>query len=164
MIDLRSPSFHSGHRASWGDFEVERVWKTYDFWALMDELQNDQSGFWNNRAVLLDAFVDKRLYTLKVFDYPREMRNDPIFARDHTGMVSEFLLPCLCVVGKMDEDVCEIVCVHTRARRLGIASAMLNQLFITSADGELDQAKPFWDSFLGRTDVGEAEDEDINLI
>ncbi len=114
----------------------------------MDELQNDASPFWNNRAILLDAFVDKRLYGLKIEDLVED-QEDPIFARSNDGIVAHRLLPCLCVVGKVDEESCEIVWVHTRARRLGIASAMLNQLFIQSAHNELEQAKPFWDAFWG---------------
>ncbi len=161
----RSLSFHSGHRESLGDFEVERAWSTYDFWALMDELVDDRSGFWNNRAYLLDAFIDKRLYVLKVEHCPMELYNDPMFAHSLDGHVAERLLPCFCVLSKTDDSCCDIVWTHTRARRLGLASALLNLLDVTSANNELDEAKPFWEAFWGAGAAGAGDaNDDVDLM
>lgn len=155
--------FHKDGREHWGFLYATQITQPCDFWSLMDELQDDQSGFWNNRNVLLDAFQKGLLWGLKVEPtdamYGTGDMQDPIFAHCKWGMESICLLPCLVVMDEVDRNKCVIVWTHTRAQRLGLATELLTELQVYSAEKPLEQAKPFWDAYFASFVDGEGEGE-----
>ena len=62
-----------------------------DFWALIDELKDDQSGFLSNRATLLEAWRGGYLHGLAVVETDGmyrspERRNEPLFCKGSLTM------------------------------------------------------------------------------
>ncbi len=125
-----------------------------EFWILIDELIGDQSSFWHNRTCILNAFRDGRLYGLNIHEtdlmYERGVRGDPVFARAYHGEPSFYLLPCFCVVSATDDKTCDMIWVHTRARRKGLGRKLVRELGIRVAREPVPEAKPFWDACLLR--------------
>ena len=109
-----------------------------DFWSLIDELLDDESGFFHNRDILLKAFKDGTLYSLHV-DETEEMfglERDPVFIS-----TSFYLLPCLCV---KQDDAALIIWTHRRARNRGFARKLIQLLGIQSAIQPLQASLGFW--------------------
>lgn len=73
------------------------------FWALFDELMDDKSSFLNNRASIVEAFKTGNMFGLSVEDKP-------------------FPFPCFFIC---DCNAIVILWVHTRARKKGLATTML---------------------------------------
>jgi hypothetical protein len=85
---------------------------------LIDELANDynqtgQENFLVNRACLLEAYCEKRLYGLTVEETEEMFQNgsgaDEIFGRDRGNAASDYILPCFCVVCEVDPNAALMV-------------------------------------------------------
>jgi len=122
--------------------------RSYDFWALMDELVDDQSGFYGNRGLLLDAWKDGSLHSLAVEETDDmlkspEQRDDALFCT--SSCHTKYLLPCLIVTGTDSESsTVEIIWTHTRARRRGLGTAMVQKLGIKKVYDPLEGSELFW--------------------
>jgi hypothetical protein len=121
-----------------GDLIVEPIVSGYDFWSLIDELIDDDSGFIHNRAIIADAYKEGNLYGLRVSYEVREQHDvdDPLFCED-----SPELLPCFCV---RSGDMCDIIWTHSRARRNGFARTLVQKLGIKKTSRQLEESIPFW--------------------
>ena len=49
----------------WGEIKVIQI-DSNNFWYLFDELCDDNSGFYNNRSTILEAYKNGNLYGLRV--------------------------------------------------------------------------------------------------
>lgn len=143
-------------REGWGELFVEPVSTSQQFWAIIDEIQNDKSNFWYNRNSLLDAYHEGRVYRMTVeendFMFERRAYNDPIFCRTYYDEHIFYTLPAFCTWKRGEDNVCEMIWTHSRARRLGIGRAFVEQLEIVRADRPIEDAKPFWDAVLTEQD------------
>jgi hypothetical protein len=113
----------------------------------MDELVDDRSDFYGNRAMLLKAWKNGCLHGLAVqetdemFESPQR-RDEPLFCTEKGTM---YLLPCLCMTGEgADTSTAEILWTHTRARRRGLGTAMVQKLGIKKVYNPLEGSAPFW--------------------
>lgn len=83
----------------WGEIKLIKIEENDDFWYLIDELWDDNSGFTCNRSTILEAFKKGNLYGLRVIEtdsiYKRGASRDQIFCVDCFGHLSWYLLPCL---------------------------------------------------------------------
>ncbi len=127
--------------SAWGAIRLVPIDTGSDFWALMNELQNDQSGFWHNRRIIADAFRGGALFGLRVDEtdamYTQGARQDPTFMKE-----TWYMLPCFCV--KSFHSEVDIVWVHSRCRRRGFGKEMVSQLEISGASDVLPGSEPFW--------------------
>jgi hypothetical protein len=149
----------------WGEIKLTKI-DIDDFWHLYDELQNDESGFLNNRSTILEAQQNGNLYGLRINEtdemyergsrgdetdemfetgsrgdetdemYERGSRGDEIFCKN-----SMYLLPCFCVE---ENNNAIIIWTHTRARKKGFAKKLVNLLNIKYADTPLPDSIDFW--------------------
>jgi hypothetical protein len=132
---------------NWGEIQLVQVDYGSLFAALynelLDDINPDGSGFHHNLQNLVEAFRDGKLFSLRVIEtndmYHEEIRN-PLFAER-----TFYALPVLCVVGKRDQD-CEIIWVHTRARRYGFGRKMVELLGIERAIDPLPGSESFWNA------------------
>ena len=128
--------------SDWGSIKLEKITESSDFWALFDELVDDKSGFFHNRSSILDAYKNGMLYGLSIVEtdsmYKRGAGNDSLFCKN-----SLYMLPCFCI--KKEPDCCDMLWVHTRARRLDFGSELVRLLGITKVDNVLDTSIGFWD-------------------
>lgn len=123
----------------WGEIRAVQI-DQYDFWRLIDELLDDDSGFYNNRTTILEAYKNGNLYGLSVSEtykmYERQARRDEIFCCS-----SWYLLPCFCV---KDSNKAIIIWTHTRARKKGFARKLVELLHIDVAFNPLPNSLDFW--------------------
>ena len=133
--------------AYWGPLQVVSGLTAGDFWALIDELKDDRSGFLYNRAILLDAWKNGCLHGLAVeetddmFKSP-ERRGEPLFCKNSDTM---YLLPCLLMTGEDAElSTVEIIWTHKRARRKGLGTELVQKLGIKKVYNPLEGSAPFW--------------------
>lgn len=124
----------------WGEIKLKQIDEARDFWCLIDELCDDQSGFLCNRNTILDAFTEGNLYGLKVVEtdemYEKGTRLNKIFCK-----YSNYLLPCFCI---KDDDTVIIIWTHTRARKLGFARRLVELLQIKYASSIMPESVGFW--------------------
>lgn len=141
--------------------EIIRVCRGGDFMALADELRGEMfervaqsqdpssssstPSFYHNRAILADGFKRGNLYALRAIEtedmYERRARQESIFVPDG----SKYLLPCLCMTTN-DGKRTEIVWTHPRARRRGLASALLFDLGAMEPNSSiLPGSEGFWE-------------------
>ena len=131
------------------------------FFALIETIRDEDpetDGFHNNRAHLLEGMIRGDLYTMLVreSDELYEIDNylrDPRFLRNLGYYVPSgdgAALPCMALVkrGPDGEVVADIVWVHSCIRRMGIGTAMVQQLRISKADNIMDEARAFWAAVL----------------
>lgn len=123
----------------WGEIKLIQI-DSDDFWRLLDELYDDNSGFCNNRSTILEAYKNGNLYGLSVIEsdkmYERGARMDNIFCDD-----SWYLLPCFCV---KENNNAIIIWTHTRARKMGFAKKLVELLNIEYAFNPLPDSIEFW--------------------
>lgn len=143
------------------ELEIIRICHGGDFMALLDELQREMfervaqsqdpssssstPSFYHNRAILADGFKRGKLYALRAIEtgdmYKRGACQENIFVPDG----SMYLLPCLCMTTD-DGERTEIVWTHPRARRMGLASALLFDLGATKPNSSiLPGSEGFWE-------------------
>jgi GNAT superfamily N-acetyltransferase len=127
------------------EYKVTKVVEASDFWALLDALVDDGSGFVNNRIALLDAFKNGDLYGMRVVEtdemYQNGQRRDPLFLEE-----TFYMLPCLCVLDDDDKEAVRVLWTHSRARRRGIGRAFVTQLGLKKAMSPLPGSEAFWDA------------------
>lgn len=123
----------------WGEIELIQI-DDEDFWHLFDELLDDNSGFYNNRSTILEAYKKRNLYGLRVNEtdkmYERRAQIDNIFCKN-----SLYLLPCFCV---KENNKAIIIWTHTRARKMGFAKNLVKLLHIEYAVNPLPDSIEFW--------------------
>ena len=144
----------AGQSADWGALSLTSPTST-DFWQMIDELEDDQSGFLSNRTFIADAWKDGRLHCLTVGEtdsmFERKAACDPIFC---DGTV--YLLPCFAVTSTGDKTRCEILWTHARAQRIGLGTALVEQLGIVAITNQLAGSGKFWEACgtrLGRPEL-----------
>jgi hypothetical protein len=129
----------------WGKLCLKNIEKGCDFWHLFDELMDDESGFFNNRGIIVEAYKEGNLFGLRVgvtdSMYKRDAIFDDIFCRPNPNL-SYYLLPCFCI--KQDNKAI-IIWTHTRARRKGFAKKLIELLNIEYADNPLPGSIKFWE-------------------
>jgi hypothetical protein len=123
----------------WGEIKVVQN-DSDDFWCLIYELIDDNSGFYHNRSTILEAYKNGNLYGLRVNEsdkmYERGERIDNIFCDN-----SWYLLPCFCV---KENNKAIIIWTHTRARKMGFAKKLIELLNIEYAYKPLKDSIDFW--------------------
>jgi len=135
--------------SDYGTTELHQIESVENFWALYDELIDDDSGFQYNRATLLEAFKNGNLWglTIKETDsmFKRHAAEDPIFVKNNIAHTL-YLLPCLCVLNSEGDKIL-IIWTHSRARRHGYAKILVEYLSIHTLlipDRPLPESLPFW--------------------
>ena len=89
-----------------GSLKLVSNLRSADFWALMDELVDDGSGFYNNRCLLLDAWEEGDMHSLAIGE-PGDMLNSwlnlmPRFVRAWIGASMPLQsVPILNIVGRL---------------------------------------------------------------
>ena len=131
-----------GGMEDWGEIKLAKIDSGYEFWCLMDELYDDQSGFIHNKNTILEAYKNNNLYGLKVIEtdnmFEREAMIDNIFCLDSGSL---YLLPCFCI---KDDNKAIIIWTHSRARKMGFAKKLVNLLNIEYACHPLPESLDFW--------------------
>ena len=124
----------------WGEIKTIPITNGGDFWALMYQLIDDKSGFFDNKSIITEAYRDGTLYGLKVCEtdemYTRGDLLLDIFCND-----TFYLLPCFCI---KENDAAIIIWTHSRARNMGFGRKMVELLDIKRADTPLKESLGFW--------------------
>ena len=127
----------------WGEIKTIPITHGGDFWALMYQLIDDKSGFFDNKSIITEAYRDGTLYGLKVCEtdemYTRGDRFSDIFCSDPFDTF--YLLPCFCI---KENDAAIIIWTHSRARNMGFGRKMVELLDIKRADTPLKESLGFW--------------------
>jgi len=137
---------------AWGAPQLVSDLDAHDFWTLMDELVDDKSGFYHNRATLLDALKDGCLYGLcfsetdYMYDNLRTIREFPPPFLCHGDECRQYLLPCFCMVDIKGGKKAKVIWTHTRARRRGFGTALVKNLGIEEVNKPVDGSQPFWEA------------------
>lgn len=157
-----------------GEIVLKKVETATVFWHLFDELVDDigedDGSFLHNRETLLTAFIENRMFCLKMNETEFMLRNgavtNGIFAgnkpivlvssttQKYIEMGSDYslyMLPCFCILvdQKQESDnKVDILWVHSRARRYGFGSKFVNDLNVTRTSRQLDDSKEFWTKVL----------------
>jgi ribosomal protein S18 acetylase RimI-like enzyme len=130
--------------ADWGGIALHPVVSSGDFFSLMDELADDESDFMHDRNMLLDAFVEHNLYSLRVTETPSMFERfagaDPVFCSP-TTVTTFYMLPCFCIV---DEGTVYCVWTHSRARRRGFGWHMVKLSRATTVYRPISEYAGFW--------------------
>jgi GNAT superfamily N-acetyltransferase len=128
----------------WGSIELHPVISSGDFFSLMDELADDESDFLRDRNMLLDAFVDRNLYSLHVTETPamhsRFAGADEVFCCPTTA-TTLYMLPCFCIVEK---GLLFFVWTHSRARRRGFGRLLVALTEATEVYRPTPDDAAFW--------------------
>ena len=141
MDELQTMMAGNSGQRGWAlrdEITLELIENSDDFWALYDELLNDESGFIFNRTMILDAFKDKELYGLRVNEINYTSKQHSIYCAN-----SDDLLPCLCV---KHNNTAMVLWTHTRARRRGFAKELVKLLNVQHAYNPLPGSENFWRS------------------
>jgi hypothetical protein len=124
----------------WGEIKLDQI-EGNEFWYILDELYNDNSGFLCNRTTILKAYKSGNLYGLRVYEtdemYKRGARKDTIFCEN-----SWYLLPCFCI---KENNKAIIIWTHTKARKMGFAKKLVELLQIEYAFNPLPDSIGFWE-------------------
>mgnify|MGYP007117371912 CR=1 FL=1 len=121
------------------------------FFGLLEEC--GPGGFYHNRRSVLDAYVDRRLFTVVVQEKTdlRVRFNGDFSCQWYDGWRDHwYMLPCFLCVTKDDQRCCDMLWVHPRIRNTGTATLMLNACAITSASDILEEAEDFWEKYFKR--------------
>lgn len=88
----------------WGSLKVIEIKEGCDFWAIISELIDDDSGFLHNKDFIAESYREGTLYGLQVTEnqwmFDNHAREDKLFMRNDDGTLSWYLLPCFCVIKK----------------------------------------------------------------
>ena len=120
------------------------------FFDLYDSLSSNQSDFLYNRCQLLAAWKrGGELFTLKIKETQElyenfKLRSDlAFFANPENPRPSCLNLPVFC--WRVDSDTCIMLWTAPHARKLGLASDLLQRLDITSVSNVLPESREFWE-------------------
>ena len=124
------------------NWKLKLIESSVDFWAIYDELCNDECYLINEREQILEAYKNKELYGLEIKDaiYLFD-KYDNIFAKQYNQKHSEYLLPCFCI---KTSNIALMLWVHSRARRMGIGTKLLELLKINYVLKPNNDSKDFW--------------------
>ena len=140
-------------RPECGPLRLECVTSSGDFWALIHDVFDDTdpngTGFGHNRDTLLDAFRSGMLYSLRVEE--TQGMHDNGAGVDQLFATTGYLLPCLCIP-EAGNRIVEIIWVHPRARRMGLASTLVRLMGLTGVGTIMPDSLPFWKA-IGFTDA-----------
>ena len=135
--------------SDYGTTELHQIESVENFWALFDEIINDNSGFQYNRSTLLEAFKNGNLWGLTIEEtdsmFKRHAWEDPIFIKNNITNTL-YLIPCLCVLNNEGNKIL-IIWTHSRARRCGYAKTLVEYLSVDTLlipDRPLPESLPFW--------------------
>ena len=106
------------------------------------ELYHANSGFLHNMSVLFTSSAAGRLYGLQLEETEDMFRHNghhPMFMQSRPP----WTLPAFCCLD--ESGAVDLLWVHPRVRRRGLASAFLHQLDVTQATVILPESKGFWD-------------------
>ena len=124
--------------SDYDEINLIKIETSDEFWAIMDELVDDGSGFIANRGMILDAYIMGNLFGLCATGVVTgaKLECESIFCD-----VGKCLIPCFCV-----KDGCRAILIwtHTRARNRGFAKRMVELLEITSAYFPVPDSVGFW--------------------
>lgn len=127
-------------RPDYGEYRLKPIRTGEDFWHIIDALYDDKSGFVNNRDVIADALINRRLYGMVVSEteemFERQAWHDDTFCPG-----SWYLLPCFCILTR---NVAKIMWTHSKIRRHGIAKTFIDELGIQGAENPLNESIAFW--------------------
>jgi hypothetical protein len=132
------------------------------FCSLLDELKTEleedpgNGGFYHNRASILKAYGENRMYGLCAY-WSEEMLehksfDDSIFVTKKHCMIHR-MLPCFIVLNKewdLEPSICEKVWVAKRARMKGMATYMLEIFDVDIVEDPLPEAEAFWAKYFAR--------------
>jgi hypothetical protein len=132
------------------------------FCSLLDELKTEleedpeNGGFYHNRASLLKAYGENRMYGLCAYFSLQMLQkksfDDSIFVTNK-HFTTHRMLPCFLVLEKewdFEPSICEKVWVAKRARKKGMASYLLNEFDVRKATLSLPEAEAFWTKHFAR--------------
>jgi len=143
---------------------LKKIEYTSEFWELMDELVDDKSSLYYNRDAFLRAFIDGDLYGLKMHETDEmytcrmsgeSVRDDCIFCQDYKKHESNYLVVCLCVCNKKQHGTLEYIWTHSRVRKRGLATILVNYLQPDIISKPLDEALGFWNKLGYKYDTTE---------
>jgi hypothetical protein len=131
--------YNFSHMSDYGEINLIKIEASDEFWAIMDELVDDGSGFVANRGMILDAYSMGNLFGLCASGVVSgaKLECESIFCD-----VGKCLIPCFCV-----KDGCRAILIwtHTRARNRGFAKRMVELLEITTAYFPIPDSIGFWE-------------------
>ena len=123
----------------WGEIKLIQI-DCDEFWYIIDELCDDNSGFLCNKSTIVEAYKNGNLYGLSVNEtdkmYERGAKMDNIFCK-----YSFYLLPCFCI---KENTKAIIIWTHTRARKMGFAKKLVELLNIEYVYNPLPDSIEFW--------------------
>lgn len=116
-----------------------------DFFAILDEMNDDGSAFYHNRSTIFDACMKGHAFSVMAGNADDLSNNNG--EDDHIGGIfcntgGYYLLPCVCVRNENDEV--ELIWTHSRIRRKGFAKLMIKELGLVSARNRLPASRDFW--------------------
>ena len=138
--------------------KVELVKNEMCFFSLLDEC--GPGGFYHNRTDLLKGYFKGLLYTVAGIPEPGTC-DDKIWARFNKNITARYytdstweraqILPCFCLLSEeTDYSSCDILWVHPRIRKQGVATMMLDTLKVKHANNKLPESDSFWHKYFQR--------------
>ena len=133
---------------------VFRADEPHIFWDLIDVMNDASCEFTDNRNELLQAFLDRRLYLMRIAEdkalyEQRELRLS--LAEKFSTSPSHIVLPAFCVVDSfLERDLtwgCKMLWVREDIRRMGVATTFVTTLRVrtpTTPTERLEGGEPFW--------------------
>ena len=131
-----------------GALKVIPITENNDYFEYLDELydeynKEDHHGFYNNRDEILEAFIEKRLYTLRITRTQSSCWSEAWCDQLCVGD-SIYKLPCLCITTKERKDTVTMLWTAGRARCKGFATALLEGLGVRYVMGIINHTESFW--------------------
>ena len=133
----------------WGKMRLQPIRVPAHFWALLHEVGDDidpvHGGIGINMDTILQAFCDRTLFGVCLEEndhmYQHGIASDPVFAYGPGG---SYLLPCFCIPEVGNRNV-ELIWVHPRVRRQGLATFMVRSLGLSSLSRMIPSSLLFWE-------------------
>jgi len=121
-----------------------------DVMGLLSELHDDKSIFELNSSLILQAWKDEQLYCLAAIEtddmFNRGVGRHEWFCRSSSDRVSLYMFPCFAMLSKGNKHIIDILWVHSRMRRKGLGTHLINKLAITSTSRQLPGSEQFWEA------------------
>jgi len=127
------------------DIRVKKVDNECAFWALMDALVNDKSGFICNRNAILKAYIGGYLYTQQIFETKELFDNRLLYENVLYQLTLPDTLYVIPTIQFRDSNGNGILWVHTDLRNWGIGTRYVKELKLSYPKIVLPESKGFWD-------------------